>query len=144
MDSGYITLARRTCGSSTTADKLAYLETPVDSSCAPLFLARSEETVMFNDEYLDYWGKVFVVARLLEQGIPFQEFLEDPRGSLKVVGFQFAPPSVACGYRPLLPRQVKVAQALWRQWNQESDGDGKVTPTLDARLALVEEEDSEP
>jgi hypothetical protein len=78
--------------------------------------------VMFNDEYLEYWGAVFVAARLLEQGIPFQEFLEDPWGCLKVVGFQSAPPSVACGYRPLLPHQVKVAQALWRHWELETDG----------------------
>jgi hypothetical protein len=99
---------------------------------------------MFNDEYLEYWGTVFVDARLLEQEIPFHEFLEDPWGSLKAVGLQSAPPSVACGYRPLLPRQVKVAQALWRRWGTETDGGGPAIPEPDERLALMEEEGREP
>jgi hypothetical protein len=99
---------------------------------------------MFNDEYLDYWGAVYVAARLLEQGIPFQEFLADPWGSLKVVGLQSAPLSLACGYRPLLPRQVKVAQALWRRWEPETDGDEPATPEPDERLVQMEEEGSEP
>jgi hypothetical protein len=59
---GCHTLPHRTYGSRTAANKLAYLETPVDSSCTHLFLARSEESVTFNDEYLNYWGTVFVAS----------------------------------------------------------------------------------
>jgi hypothetical protein len=108
-----------------------------------LFRAQSEETVMFNDEYLEYWGTVFVAARLLEQGIPFQNFLADPWGCLKAVGLQSAPLSLACGCRPLLPRQVKVAQALWRRWEPETDGNRPAIPQPDKRLAFMEEEDRE-
>jgi hypothetical protein len=90
---------------------------------------------MFNDEYLDYWSTVFVAGRLLEQGIPFQEFLKDPWGCLKRPGPQSAPLSRAGGCRPLLPRQVKVAQALWRRWEPETDGNRTATPTPDKGLA---------
>lgn len=94
---------------------------------------------MFNDEYLEYWGTMFVAARLLEQGIPFQEFLEDPWGCLKAVGLQSAPLSVAHGYEPLLPRQVKVAQTLWRRWETESYASGP--ETTEARPILVTEKE---
>jgi hypothetical protein len=99
---------------------------------------------MFNDEYLEYWGTVFVAARLLEQRIAFQEFLADPWGCLKAVGLPSAPFYLACGYQPLLPRQAQVAQALWRRWEPETDGGGPAIPEPDERLALMEEEESEP
>jgi hypothetical protein len=90
---------------------------------------------MYSNEYLEHWGAVFVAARLLEQGIPFQEFLEDPRGYLKWPGQQPALLSLACACRPLLPRQVKVAQALWRRWKPQTDGHRTATPTPDKTLA---------
>ena len=99
---------------------------------------------MFNDEYLEYWGAVFVAAQRLEQGIPFQEFLEDPWACLQAVGLPSAPLCLACGYQPLLPRQVKVAQALWRRWGTETDGGGPAIPEPDERLVIMEEEGSEP
>lgn len=97
--------------------------------------------MVFSDEYLEYWGTVFISCRLLEQGMTFGEFLNDPWGCLKAMGFQSAPLSLACGYRPLLPRQVKVAQALWRHWKPGADGRGGATSTAEARLALAEAED---
>jgi hypothetical protein len=99
---------------------------------------------MYSNEYLDHWGTMYVTAHLLEQGIPFQGFLEDPWGCLKSAGLQSAPQSLACGYRPLLPRQVQVAQALWRRWGQEADGGGPAISEPDERLVLMEEEGSEP
>jgi hypothetical protein len=90
---------------------------------------------MYSDEYLEHWGTVFVAARLLEQGIPFQEFLEDPRGYLNWPGPQSASLSLACACRPLLPRQIKVAQALWRRWEPETDRNRTATPTPDMTLA---------
>jgi len=86
---------------------------------------------MYSNEYLEHWGTVYVTARLLEQGIPFQEFLEDPRGFLKKLGPQPAPLFLACDCQPLLPRQVKVAQALWRRWEPETDGNRLATATPD-------------
>jgi hypothetical protein len=100
--------------------------------------------MMFSDEYLEYWGTVYVAARLLEQGIPFQEFLADPRGCLKAAGLQSAPLCIASGYRPLLPRQAKVAQVLWRCWGTETGGRGPAIPEPDERLMIMEEAGSEP
>jgi hypothetical protein len=96
---------------------------------------------MYSNEYLKHWGAVYVTAHLLEQGIPFQTFLEDPRGFLKAVSLQSAPLGIASGYRPLLPRQRRVAQALWRRWEPEADESGVATP--ETRLALVAAEESE-
>ena len=90
---------------------------------------------MYSNEYIEHWGTVFVTAHLFEQGIPFQKFLEDPWGCLKAVGLQSAPLSLACGYQPLLPRQVQMAQALWRRWEPETDRNRTATPTPDKRLA---------
>lgn len=90
---------------------------------------------MYSNEYLEHWGTVFVAGRLFAQGILFQEFLKDPRGCLKRPGPQPAPLSRAGDCRPLLPRQVKVAQALWRCWEPETDGNRTATPTPDKRLA---------
>jgi hypothetical protein len=100
--------------------------------------------VMFNDEYLEYWGAVYVAARLLEQGIAFQEFLADPWGCLKAAGLASVPLYLACGYQPLLPHQVKVAQALWRRWRQKTDGGGPAIREPEERPVLMEEVGSEP
>ena len=96
---------------------------------------------MYSNEYLEHWGTVYVAARLLEQGIPFQEFLENPWGYLKAVELSSAPLCIASGYRPLLPRQRQMAQALWRSWEPETDGDGPAIPEPDENRALVEAED---
>ena len=99
---------------------------------------------MYSNEYLEHWGTVYVAARLLEQGMPFQEFLEDPRGCLEAVGLQSAPLCIASGYRPLLPRQRQVAQALWRRWEPQTDGSGRAIPEPNENRALVIAEDREP
>ena len=97
---------------------------------------------MFNDEYLEYWGTVFVAARLLEQRIAFQEFLADPWECLQAVGLSSAPLCLACGYQPLLPRQRQVAQELRRRWETETGANGLSTP--ETTPALVAAEESEP
>ncbi len=99
---------------------------------------------MCSDEYLEYWGTVFIACRLLEQDMAFDEFLKDPWGCLKAMGFQSAPLSLVCGYRPLLPRQVQVAQALWRRWEPETDGGGRAIPEPDEWLVRMVEEGSKP
>ena len=98
---------------------------------------------MYSNEYIEHWGAVYVASHLLEQGIPFHQFLEDPWGCLKAVGLPSAPLCLAWGYRPLLPRQVNVAQALWRRWGPETDGGGQEIPEPDVRLALVEAEETD-
>lgn len=80
---------------------------------------------MFNDEYLGYGGTVFVAARRFEPRIRFREFLEDPWGS----------------DRSLPPRQVQVAQALWRRWEPETDESEQMTPEPDEKLVLMEEKE---
>ncbi len=76
---------------------------------------------MYSDEYLDYWGEVYMACSLSEPGIVFHEFLEDPWRCLCELGLQSAPVSLALGYQPLLPRQGQVARALWRRWEEEDD-----------------------
>lgn len=86
---------------------------------------------MYSDEYLDYWGEVYTACRLSEPGIVFHEFLEDPWRCLCELGLQSAPASLELGLRPLLPRQAKVAQALWKRWEAEDKekSSGSVSPT---------------
>jgi len=99
---------------------------------------------MFSDEYLDHWGAAYVAAHLRERGIFFQEFLADPRGYLKTVRLPCARLCVASGFRPLLPRQKRVAQTLQKRWALEPDGGGSATGEPDETRALVEAEDSNP
>lgn len=72
------------------------------------------------DESLGYWSAVFVVTRLREHGNICRGFIEDPPGWLKAMDLASAPVGSACGHRPLLPRQRRVAQALWRRWKREA------------------------
>lgn len=100
--------------------------------------------MVFSDEYLEYWGAVYVAARLREQGIPFQEFLEVLQECLKTVELRSPPLCLAGGFRPLLPRQRRLAQALWRRWAPETDGGGPATREPDENRALVEAGGSKP
>ncbi|MHB8743684.1 MAG: hypothetical protein ACYC9L_11230 [Sulfuricaulis sp.] len=94
---------------------------------------------MYSDEYLDYWGQVYTACRLSEPGIVFHEFLADPWRHLCELGLQSAPVSLELGYRPLLPRQAKVAQALWKRWEAEDQDkpSGSVLPTEREELPPV-------
>lgn len=33
---------------------------------------------MYQDTYIEYWGEIFVSARIIEFGITFERFLKDP------------------------------------------------------------------
>lgn len=72
------------------------------------------------DESLEYWIAVFVVTRLHEQGFTFRRFIEDAHGRLKALSLPSAPVCREHGYLPMLPRQRRVAQALWRRWKREA------------------------
>ena len=98
---------------------------------------------MYSNEFLEHWGAVYVASGLLEREIPFQEFLENPWGYLKAVELSSTPLCIASGYRPLLPRQRQVAQALWRSWELQTDGDGPAMPSPETSQTRIEEEETE-
>jgi len=99
---------------------------------------------MFSDEYLDYWGAVYVAARLLERGILFHQFLEDPRGYLKTVGLSCAPLCIVSGFRPLLPRQKRVARTFWKRCAPHATRIGPAIPKRQQNRLLAEAEDANP
>ena len=72
------------------------------------------------DESRDNGGAVFAATRLREHEITCRGLIEDPPGRLKALGLASAPVGLARGYRPLLPRQRRVAQQLWRRWRREA------------------------
>lgn len=74
------------------------------------------------DEYYEHGGAVLLAVLLREYRIIFTELLEDLRESPQVPGLPYVRPiRRTCGYRPLLPRQRRAAQALWRRWQEEAN-----------------------
>lgn len=71
---------------------------------------------MYQDTYIEYWGEIFVSARIIEFGITFERFLKDPWKHLMSCGQESAPDAIAEGMLPLLPAQAEVARRI-----QESD-----------------------
>lgn len=76
---------------------------------------------MYNNEYVEYWGRMDIVTRVFNEGITFRVFLGDPAGWLGTVARPSAPESWVVAYRPLLPRQRRVAQRLWQRWEREAN-----------------------
>ncbi|WP_025674116.1 hypothetical protein [Salinivibrio socompensis] len=67
---------------------------------------------MYQDTYIEYWGEIFVSARIIEFGITFERFLKDPWKHLMSCGQESAPDAIAEGMRPLLPAQAEVARRI--------------------------------
>ncbi|MDV5079484.1 hypothetical protein [Vibrio parahaemolyticus] len=67
---------------------------------------------MYQDTYIEYWGEIFVSARIIEFGITFECFLKDPWKHLMSCGQESAPDSIAEGRLPLLPAQAEVARRI--------------------------------
>ncbi|MDG2666009.1 MULTISPECIES: hypothetical protein [Vibrio harveyi group] len=63
---------------------------------------------MYQDTYIEYWGEIFVSARIIEFGITFERFLKDPWKHLVSCGQESAPDAIAEGMLPLLPAQAEV------------------------------------
>ena len=40
---------------------------------------------MYQDTYIEYWGEIFVSARIIEFGITFERFLKDPWKHLRAM-----------------------------------------------------------
>lgn len=67
---------------------------------------------MYQDTYIEYWGEIFVSARIIEFGITFERFLKDPWKHLMSCGQESAPDAIAEGMLPLLPVQAEVARRV--------------------------------
>lgn len=67
---------------------------------------------MYQDTYIEYWGEIFVSARIIEFGITFERFLKDPWKHLMSCGQESAPDAIAEGMLPLLPAQAEVARRI--------------------------------
>jgi len=74
---------------------------------------------MYQDTYIEYWGEIFVSARIIEFGITFERFLKDPWKHLMSCGQESAPDAIAEGMLPLLPAQAEVARRI-RESEQHS------------------------
>ncbi|TVL08772.1 hypothetical protein AYI82_10600 [Shewanella algae] len=67
---------------------------------------------MYQDTYIEYWGEIFISARIIEFGITFERFLKDPWKHLMSCGQESAPDAIAAGMLPLLPAQAEVARRI--------------------------------
>ncbi|EKO3742177.1 hypothetical protein ACNARU_17420 [Proteus sp. WDL240414] len=67
---------------------------------------------MYQDTYIEYWGEIFVSARIVEFGITFERFIKDPWKHLISCGQESAPDAIAEGMLPLLPAQAEVARRV--------------------------------
>ena len=67
---------------------------------------------MYQDTYIEYWGEIFVSARIIEFGITFERFIKDPWKHLMSCGQESAPDAIAEGMLPLLPAQAEVARRI--------------------------------
>ncbi|HAS3599359.1 hypothetical protein [Vibrio parahaemolyticus] len=67
---------------------------------------------MYQDTYIEYWGEIFVSARIIEFGISFERFLKDPWKHLMSCGQESAPDAIAEEMLPLLPAQAEVARRI--------------------------------
>lgn len=67
---------------------------------------------MVQDTYIEYWGEIFVSARIIEFGITFERFLKDPWKHLMSCGQESAPDAIAERMLPLLPAQAEVARRI--------------------------------
>ena len=50
---------------------------------------------MYQDTYIEYWGEIFISARIIEFGITFERFLKDPWKHLMSFGQESAPDAIA-------------------------------------------------
>ncbi len=67
---------------------------------------------MYQDTYIEYWGEIFISARIIEFGITFERFLKDPWKHLMSCGQESAPDAIAEGMLPLLPSQAEAARRI--------------------------------
>lgn len=57
---------------------------------------------VYSDEYIDYWGDVFVALDLRQAGVDFERFLKSPERILREAGIE-----------PLLPEQAEAAARIF-------------------------------
>jgi hypothetical protein len=66
----------------------------------------------YTDEYLEFWGDLYVSGRLNEEGVDFEAFLANPWRHLQRLGRGRDVDSVRAGFRPLLPAQAEIARLV--------------------------------
>lgn len=74
------------------------------------------------------WAPVYRACRLVEAGVSFQEFLNAPWAFLAQHGQEAYFRSHAAGYRPLLPRQAKIARRVRQVEMSRQHRRGNVLP----------------
>lgn len=62
---------------------------------------------------------VYKAAYLAELGVTVEEFVADPEAALNRVGQYDACALMQAGLRPLMPAQVRLRQAMEKQWEAE-------------------------
>lgn len=74
--------------------------------------------------------QLYQLASVEKLGGSWEAFVQDPHGVLDQVGQHDALAAIRAGYRPLLPSQVRLRQALEEQWTRE--GHAVRTKTIQA------------
>jgi len=67
---------------------------------------------MYQDTYIEYWGEIFVSARIIEFGITFERFIKDPQERFRILRLVHREATIAEGMLPLLPAQAEVARRI--------------------------------
>jgi len=84
------------------------------------FPDRPKKTSVVTDEELDFWGDVYVAARVGDRtAVTFEEFMKSPHRHLASCGQEDAVSMLNIGFLPLLPKQEAVIHALHRRWDSQ-------------------------
>lgn len=67
----------------------------------------------------DIYQGLYHAAHLPELGVTMEEFRQDPDAALVRAGQYDAVDMLLAGMRPLLPAQVRLRQALEKQWERD-------------------------
>ncbi|HWG17302.1 MAG TPA: hypothetical protein VN678_05535 [Acidobacteriaceae bacterium] len=71
---------------------------------------------------------VYKAAYLEELGVTVEEFARDPEAALNRIGQYDACALMQAGFRPLMPAQVRLRQAMERQWAADGNQVDRVPP----------------
>lgn len=69
-------------------------------------------TSLASKDRIEKWRPVYDAAHLADTGLSFEVFLTAPWAHLVEQGQETAPRALHNGYRPLLPRQAKIAKRI--------------------------------
>jgi len=79
------------------------------------------ENIIDTDEELDFWGDVYIAARVQERSsVTFDEFLKNPHRHLAACDQEDALSMLSVGFLPLLPKQEAAIHSLHKQWDKQN------------------------